>query len=95
MYTEGIDDWRYMNIIKGNYLNEYKCAWFCLGVFYGTSTLMPNAVYIYIYIYIYIYKSKVFGHPQTCLFLILKVLFLIKQVEHHDGFIYYTKYEDH
>ena len=26
-------------------------------------------------------------------FLILKVLFLMKQVKHHNGFIYYTKYE--
>ena len=29
------------------------------------------------------YQSKVFGHPQKFLFLILKVLFLMKQVKHH------------
>ena len=37
--------------------------------------------------------SKVFGHPQNFLFLILKVLFLMKQVKHHNVFIYYTKYK--
>ena len=47
----------------------------------------------YIYIYIYIYQSKVFGHPQKCLFVILKVLFLAKQIKHHNDFIYYTKYK--
>ena len=51
-------------------------------------------MYIYIYIYIYIYNlSKVFGHTPKFSFLILKVLFLMKQVEHHKGFIHYTKYE--
>ena len=51
--------------------------------------------YIYINIYIHIYyQSKVFGHPQNFLFLILKVLFLIKQVKHHNAFFYYyTKYK--
>ena len=32
----------------------------------------------------------VFGYPQKFLFLILNVLFLIKQVNHHNGFINYT-----
>ena len=53
-------------------------------------------VYIYIYIYIYIYTnflSKVFGHPQKFLFLILKVLYLMKQIKHHNAFIYYAKYK--
>ena len=35
----------------------------------------------------------VFSHPQKFLFLILKVLFLKKQVKHHNGFIYHTKYK--
>ena len=33
-----------------------------------------------------LYQSKVFGHPQKFLFLILKVLFLMKQVKHHNVF---------
>ena len=33
------------------------------------------------------YRSKVFSHPQKFLFLILKVLFLMKEVKHHKGFI--------
>ena len=50
-----------------------------------------NAPRIYIYIYIYInYQSKVFVHPQKFLYLILKVLFLMKQVKHHNVFIYHT-----
>ena len=36
-------------------------------------------------------QSKVFGHLQNLLFLIQKVLFLMKQVKHHNGFIYCTK----
>ena len=39
------------------------------------------------------YKSKVFGYSQKLLFLILKVLFLMKEVKHHNVFIYYTKYK--
>ena len=39
------------------------------------------------------YQSKVFDYPQKFLFLILKVLFLMKQVKHHNSFIYYTKYK--
>ena len=38
------------------------------------------------------YLSKVFGHPQKFLFLILK-LFLMKQVKLHRGFIYHTEYK--
>ena len=33
------------------------------------------------------YQSKVFGPPQKILFLMLKVLFLIKQVKYCDGFL--------
>ena len=44
-----------------------------------------------------LYQSKVLGHPQKILFfilfLILKVLFLMKQVKHHNSFIYYIKYK--
>ena len=48
---------------------------------------MGNDIYIYIY-----NQSKVFGHPQKFLFLILKVLFLMKQVKHHNCLIYsYSK----
>ena len=39
------------------------------------------------------YPSKVFDHPQKFLFLNLKLLFLMKQVKHHNGFIHYTKYK--
>ena len=39
------------------------------------------------------YQLKVFGHPQIFLFLILKVLSLMNQVRHHNGFIYYTKFK--
>ena len=49
--------------------------------------LKKNKQTIYIYIYIY-YQSKVFGHPQTFLFLVLKVLFLMIQIEQYNGFIY-------
>ena len=34
-----------------------------------------------------------FDHPQKFSFLILKLLFLIKQVKHHKVFIYNTKYK--
>ena len=44
----------------------------------------------YIYTYIH-YRSKVFGHPQELLFLILKELFQMNQIKHNQGFIYYTK----
>ena len=37
------------------------------------------------------YQSKVFSIPQKCLFLILKVLFLMKQVKLQNIFIYHTK----
>ena len=39
------------------------------------------------------YQSKDFGHPQTFLFLILKVLFLMKQIKYHNSLIYYAKYK--
>ena len=39
------------------------------------------------------YLSKVFGYPQKCLLLVLKVLFLMKQVKHLNVFIYYTQYK--
>ena len=39
------------------------------------------------------YQSKVLGNPQKLLFLIQKVLFLMKQVKHYNGFTYYTKYK--
>ena len=47
--------------------------------------------HIYVCCHIY-YHSKVFVNPQKFLFLILKLLFLMKQVKHLNGFIYYTKY---
>ena len=37
--------------------------------------------------------NKVFDYPQKVLFLILKMLFLMKQVKQHNVFIYYTKYK--
>ena len=41
--------------------------------------------YIHTYIYIYIdNQSKVFGHPQKFSFLILKMLFLMKQFKHQN-----------
>ena len=40
-----------------------------------------------------LYQSKVFGHPKKFLFLILKVLFLMKKIKDHNVFIYYTKYK--
>ena len=72
-----------------------SCSWRVFFCFFS-GTVNAGRYYIskYIYIYIYIYyKAKVFGDPQKCLFLILKVLFLIKQVKHHNVFIYYTKYK--
>ena len=36
-------------------------------------------------------QTKIFDHRQKFLFLILKVLFLIKQVKHHCGIFYHTK----
>ena len=61
--------------------------------------MLPKYTYIYIYIYIYIYTHtytlpiKIFGHPQKRLILIVKMLFLMKQVKYHNGFIYCTKYK--
>ena len=52
----------------------------------------PNNIYCYIYIYIYIYyQSKVFSDHQKVIFLILKVLSLMKKVKHQNEFIYHTK----
>ena len=48
--------------------------------------------HIYIQQYIH-YQSKVSGYPQKFLFLIQKVLILMKQVKCHNVFIYYTKYK--
>ena len=48
---------------------------------------------IYIYTNIYTTESKEFGYLKKKLFLIIKVLFLMKQVKHHNTFIYYTKYK--
>ena len=53
------------------------------------------SVYIYIYIYTHTYTLPVksIWSPSKILFLILKVLFLMKQVKLHNVFIYYTKYK--
>ena len=37
----------------------------------------------------YTLPVKIFGHPEKFLFLILKVLLVMKQVKHYSGFIYY------
>ena len=37
--------------------------------------------------------SEVFDHPQKFSFLILKVLFLMKEFNHSNDFIYSTKYK--
>ena len=42
---------------------------------------------------LFFYLSEVFGHTQKFLFLILKVLFLRKQVKHHNVFIYHFKHK--
>ena len=47
---------------------------------------------MYIYIYIYITSQK-YWPLSKIIFLILKVLFLIKQVKYHNGFIHYSKYK--
>ena len=39
------------------------------------------------------YQSKRFSRRQRFLFLIQKVLFLMKQVKHLNSFIYHTKYK--
>ena len=49
-------------------------------------------VYIYIYIYIYTKSQKYIATLRIFLFLILNVLFLMKQDKPHNVFIYYTKY---
>ena len=47
----------------------------------------------YIYIYSHTTIQKYFGHPQKYSFLIPKVLFLIKQIKHHNCYICYTTYK--
>ena len=59
----------------------------CIYMYVYTYVYMCVCIYIYMYIHC---QSKVFGHPKKVLFLILKVLFLMKQVKHHNVFIYYT-----
>ena len=72
---------------------QYACIYTALSLL-KLRTVMKNIKLFYIYIYIYIYyQSKVFGHPQKFLFLILKVLFFMKQVKHHNVFIHYSKYK--
>ena len=46
----------------------------------------------YIYIYIYTTSQKYLATPNFFLFLVLKMLYLMKQVKHYNYFIYYTKY---
>ena len=42
----------------------------------------------------YIYTtSQKYLNPSKFLFPILKVLYSMKQVKHHNGFIYYTEYK--
>ena len=53
-------------------------------------------MYIYtynhiIYIYIYILSVKILSYPQK-FFLILKILFSLKQIKHYCDFIYHTEY---
>ena len=52
---------------------------------------MCACVCVYRYVYLH-FQTKVFDHTQI-FFVILKVLFLMKQVKHHNSFIYYTKYK--
>ena len=47
-----------------------------------------SSIYIYIYIYIYMYcLSKIIDHAPKVAFLILKMSFLMKQVQQHNVFI--------
>ena len=68
-----------------------------MSIMFNQICINEEMLYIYIYIYIHTYththQSKVFGYPQKLLFLILKVLFLMKKFMHHNGFVYYTKYK--
>ena len=54
-------------------------------VYKSTHTHTHTHIYIH-------YQLKVFSHPQI-FFSIQKVLFLMKRVKHHNGFIYHTKYK--
>ena len=60
---------------------------------------MYECIYTYICIYKHIYtciyatSQNYLATLKNILFLILKVLFLMKQVKHHNHFIYYTKYK--
>ena len=59
-------------------------------------TKSKRTLYIYIYIYIYICNVRTRTTSQKylatlkTLFFILKVLFLMKQIKHHNSFIYNT-----
>ena len=77
-------------------LNENGIMSSFLGRQFYRSTL-----YIYIYIYIYIcvcvcvcvYQSKVSVHPQKFFISHPKSIIFMKQVKHHNDFMYYTKYK--
>ena len=74
--------WVYVYIYRFVYVSvsiyEYMCVHMC--------------VCIYIYIYVYILPVKSIWQSSK-IFLILILLFWMKQVKNHNGFIYYTKYK--
>ena len=63
--------------------SKTRCSSYWKGSFGLPSTTVAK----------FTYRSKVFGNSQKFLFLILKVLFLMKQVKHQNCFIYNTKYK--
>ena len=83
--------WIYNPKVTGLWFFFLKKVYIYIYIYiYILSLRKKQHIYTYIYIYI-CYKSKVFGYPQKFLFLNPKVLFLMKQVKHQNGFIYITK----
>ena len=54
---------------------------------------MCVCVCVCVCVHIYATSRKYLATHKKCLFLILKLLFLLKQVKHHNGFIHYTLYK--
>ena len=74
------------------YTARLTCIWplFFLLIRRFNDSLFSSLTYIYMYIY---NQSKVLATLRIFIFPVSKVLFSMKQLKHHNSFMYYTKYK--
>ena len=81
----------YIFVYKIVYIFDiYKYIFVYKYIFEGDKILLTGSVYIYIYIYIYTPSQNYFVTLKY-VFFILKNVILMKQFNHHNDFIHYTK----